>query len=54
MQVGYARRFINYARELATQVNTRERDRARARAMVRGKGQAKVRAMDPGLRPELG
>ena len=31
-----------------------ERTEVSARTMVSGKGQAKIRAMGPGLRPELG
>ena len=40
--------------KLATQASVRERTRASARTKVSGKGQAKVRAMAPRLRPELG
>ena len=40
-------------KKLTTQVRARKRARASARAEVRGKGHAKVRAMGPGLRPEI-
>ena len=41
--------LINYAQKFTTQA----RARASARTKVRGKGQANLRAMGPGLRPEL-
>ena len=40
--------------KLAMQARARERSRASSRAKVRGKGQARVRTMGPGLKPELG